>query len=83
MGGEKNLEDLGVGDDIRVEDQLDAFGMASGSGANLLISGISDFSTGVTGHNGGDPFESLEDGLGAPEAASGESCSFHDYFSIT
>jgi hypothetical protein len=53
----------------RFEGNLDDFGMARRTGANLIIRRIRHLAAGVSGNDAFDATELLEDGFDAPEAS--------------
>ena len=55
-----------------VVDDLYGFGVVRGFGGDLIVGGGAGFASGVAGGGLEDALDALEDGLGAPETASGE-----------
>src|SRR5688572_537550 len=72
MGGPENLEQGLEANLRRIELELDDFGVARLSRADLLVGGIGNFSSRVTGDHGTDALQALKYGLGAPKTASAE-----------
>ena len=66
----KRLEKFLIRNFLRVKGYLDTFNMLGFSGGNLLVGGIFDGSTGITGYDGEDAGDFFQVGLHAPEAAS-------------
>jgi hypothetical protein len=76
VDGEEDAEELAVGDAGGVEDDFYGFGVVGGFGGDLVVGGGAGFASGVAGGGFEDSLDALEDGLRAPEAASGEDSGF-------
>lgn len=72
----ESVEDLGVGDDCGVEFDHDSFGGSGVFIGDLLIGGVFDFATNVSGGSGEDSGGHAEVFFGSPEAPSGEDGAF-------
>ena len=72
MGLPKQLQEVLVGDLLGVKPDLDDFRVPGAPGADLFVSGILGRAAGKTAHHRFDPFHALEDGFGAPVAATAE-----------
>lgn len=70
--GEKDVQQVRVGDHSRVEGDADALGMAGQAGADLLIGRRGTMSAGIAGDDGADAAHLLEDGFKTPETSTGE-----------
>ena len=74
--GEEDAQERAVGDDGGVEEDFESFGVAGVFSADGAVVGCFRGSSGVADGGAGYAFDALEDGLDAPEAASGEDCGF-------
>src|SRR5262245_48104508 len=70
MGVPEHIEQLLVGNLLRVEFNLDDFGMARFAGADLFVSRLVLFAAGITAGHRLDAIEPFKHGLQAPETAS-------------
>ena len=69
MNLEKNFQEFIVGDFGGLVNDLHTFRVARFTGANLLIGGIDNFTTGITGGNAQYTVQLFEYGFGAPETS--------------
>lgn len=74
--GEENHQNLAVGDLRRIEDHADAFGMSGVAGTDRSIIGGIRRAASITGGRGKDAASVFENGLYAPETASGKNRDF-------
>ena len=72
MNGEKDLEDLTVGDHFRVERDLDDLRMTGAAAAHLLVGRIGHVSAGIPRNDALDAAQLVVDGLQAPEASASQ-----------
>src|ERR1700722_3068708 len=72
VDGEKDAEQLAVGDLRWIVDDFHGFGVAGIAAADGFVLGGVLRASGIAGGGAGDTFYVLEDGLDAPEAASGQ-----------
>ena len=73
--GEQDAQQGAVGDDGRIEGDLDGFGVAGPVFTDGAVIGRAGFATGVANDGVDHTFDALEDRLDAPEAAAGEDSS--------
>src|SRR5690606_25717397 len=69
---EKDIEQIVIGNDRRVERDTDRFGMTGVAAANLLVGRVGGGAADIAAFDAIDTAKRLEHGFGAPEAASGE-----------
>ncbi len=72
MDGEEDVQQVGKGDDGRVESDFDDLGVAGETGAYLLVGGVGFVPAGVAGDDIGNAVDLVEDGFEAPEASAGQ-----------
>src|SRR3546814_16501850 len=71
-----DVEQVGIGNDRRIESDANRFGMAGVAAAHLLVRRVRHIAADIAALDPLDAFERLEHGFGAPEAASGENGGF-------
>ncbi len=70
--GEQDLQQVAVGDDLGVEDDVDGFGVAGVTFLDLLVTGVFPLSTRIARFDAFHAFELFEDGFHAPKTSGSE-----------
>jgi hypothetical protein len=70
----EDVEDVFVGNHVRIKCDLGHFGMSGAAGANLLVSGTINVAAGIARNDTLNTFHVLIDCLNTPKASAAEGC---------